>query len=198
MWLSMHYSECPFPYSSMFCSRCPTWNSIYIQSWAGLYGVEKVLFRLNHIEFKANVVICAFTGQKKSCSGWNTQNSRQMWLSVRYPECLTPYCSMFCSRCPTWNSIYIRSWADLYHGVEKVLFRLKQIEFKANMVICALPRMPCSIQQYVLLKMLYLEQYLYNNALLRIAVCSARGARNAVIQGRAFGVGHAALQIHPK
>ena len=32
--------EFPTPYSSMFCSGCPTWNSIYIQSWADLRRVE--------------------------------------------------------------------------------------------------------------------------------------------------------------
>ena len=61
-WLSMPFSECPFLYSGMFCSRCPNWNSIYIRSWADLYEVEKILLLLEHTEFKANVVICAFTG----------------------------------------------------------------------------------------------------------------------------------------
>ena len=124
MWLSMPYSECPFSYNSMFSSRCPTWNSIYIRNWGDLYGVEKILLRLEHIEFKSNVVICALLRmpqQRKSCSSWSTQNSRQMWLSVPYSECPSPYSSMFFSRCSTWNSIYIR--------------------------------MPYSVQQYVLLGM---------------------------------------------
>ena len=76
MWLSVPYSQCPTPYSCMFSSRCPTWNSIYIRSWADLHRVEK----------KANVVICAFTGYIKSYCSWNTQNSMQMWLSVPYSE----------------------------------------------------------------------------------------------------------------
>ena len=137
MWLSVPYSECPTPYSSMFCSRCSTWNSIYIRIWEDLYGAEKILLRLEHIQFKANVIICAL---------------------LRMPYSV--YSSMFCSGCPTWNSIYIRSWSDLY-GVEKISLQLEYIEFKANVVIRALLRMPYSVQQYVLLRMLYLEQYLY-------------------------------------
>ena len=64
-----------------------------------------------------------------------------------------PYSSMFCSRCPTWNSIYIRSWAENIYGVENILLRLEHIEFKTNVVICALIRMPYSVWQYVLLGM---------------------------------------------
>ena len=41
-------------------------------------------------------------------------NARQMQLSVPYSECLTPQSSMFCSGCPTWNGIFMRSWAHLY------------------------------------------------------------------------------------
>ena len=48
-------TECPTPYnySCMFCSRCPTWNNIYIQSWAHLYraensGWEMQLFEAGH------------------------------------------------------------------------------------------------------------------------------------------------------
>ena len=40
MRLCMPYSKSPAPYSSMFCSKYPTWNSIYIRSWTHLYGVE--------------------------------------------------------------------------------------------------------------------------------------------------------------
>ena len=36
------------------------------------------------------------------------------------------------------------------------------------------------------------------NALLRIAVCSARDAQNAVIWSTVFRVGHAAVQSYPK
>ena len=62
MWLSVPYSECRTLYSHMFCSRCPTWNSIYTRNLADLYEVKKILLRLEHIEFMANVVICAITG----------------------------------------------------------------------------------------------------------------------------------------
>ena len=34
----MPYSECPTPYSSVFCLRCPTCNSIYTWSWVHLQG----------------------------------------------------------------------------------------------------------------------------------------------------------------
>ena len=100
----MPYSECPTSYGSVFCSRCPTWNNIYTRIWAHLHRVR---------------------------------NSSQMWLSVPYSECPTPYSSLFCSRCPTWNSIYIRSWADL-SGVEEILLWLEHTEFKANMVYLCL------------------------------------------------------------
>ena len=130
------------PYSvqqCVFCSRCPTWNSIYTRILALIHGVE---------------------------------NSKQMWLSVPYSECPTPYSSMFCSRCPTWNNIYRRSRADLPRRgrenltpvgthriqgkcgymclapnalVEKILLHLEYIEFKANVVIRASLRMPHSV-----------------------------------------------------
>ena len=90
MWLSVPYSECPTPYSDMFCSRCLTWNSTFIRNQEDLSVVEKILLGLEDIEFKANVVICAFTGQRKSYSGWN---SRQAWLSVP------------CSRCPSSENL---------------------------------------------------------------------------------------------
>ena len=92
-------------------------------------------------------------------------------------------------------------------GVEKILLQLEYKKFKANVFIRASLRMFNSVQEYVLLKMPYLEQYLYTkldrsiqsrenlttvgvhgspgkcgypcltpNALLRIAVCSARDA----------------------
>ena len=103
---------------------------------------------------------------------------------------------MFCSRCPTWNSIYIRRQANL-QGVEKILLRLEHIEFKVNLVICVLLRMPYSVQQYVLLEIPYLEQYLYTKL-----GRSTRGREvrlgNAVIRSRAFLVGHAAIQSYPK
>ena len=48
------------------------------------------------------------------------------WLrkSVPYCECPSTYISVFCSRCPTWDSIYIRSWADLRGGRGGREFRL--------------------------------------------------------------------------
>ena len=63
-----------------------------------LYGEEKILLPLEHIEFKANVIICALLQmplQRKFCSSWSTQNSRQIWLSVPYSQCPTLYSSMF-------------------------------------------------------------------------------------------------------
>ena len=119
-----------------------------------------------------------------------------MLLSVPYSECPTPYISMLCSICPTWNSIYMRSWADLY-GVEKILLQLERIEFKANVVIRALLRMPYSVKQCVLLEMPYLEQYLYTKLDRPIQGREFR-LGNAVIRSRAFGVAHAAMQSYPK
>ena len=112
--------------------------------------------------------------QRKSYSGWNTQNSRQMWLSVplRGRENLTPAGIQ-------GKHGYLYLAPDAL--VAKILLQLKYVEFKANLVIHALLRMPYSIQQYVLLKMLYFEQYLYTNALLRIAICSAQDALLGIV-----------------
>ena len=70
MWLSVPYSKCPTRYSSMFCSRWPTWNSWANLYWANLYGVKKILLRLEHMEFKANVVVCPFTEIKKAVASY--------------------------------------------------------------------------------------------------------------------------------
>ena len=40
--ISVPYSECPTPYSSVFCLRYPTWNSTYTWSSAHLCGVENL------------------------------------------------------------------------------------------------------------------------------------------------------------
>ena len=70
---------------------------------------QYVLLKMSYLEqYPIYEVGQTYTGQRKSYFGWNTQNSRQMWLSVPYSECLTPYRSMFCSRCSAWNSIYIK------------------------------------------------------------------------------------------
>ena len=58
-------------------------------------------------------------------------------------------------------------------------------EFKANVIIRALLRMPYSVQQYVLLKTPYLEQYLYTKLSTPI-----RGREFRVGKMRLFGVGH--------
>ena len=54
----------------------------------------------------------------------------------------------------------MQSWADRC-GVEKILLQLEYKEFKANVFIHASLRMSNSVQEYVLLKMPYLEQYRY-------------------------------------
>ena len=108
-----------------------------------------------------------------------------MCLSVPHSECSTPCRSMFCSRCPTQNSIYIPSWTDLYRA-EKILLQLEYIEVQANVVIRALLRMPYSVQQYVLLGMHYLEKYLYTK-LGRSALGREFRLGNTVIRSRTCG-----------
>ena len=69
-------------------------------------------------------------------------------------------------------------------------------EFKTNTIICALLRMPYSVQRYVLLEMPYLEQYMMKLGKL-IRVIEFR-LGNAVIRSRALGVGFATIQSYPK
>ena len=70
--------------------------SSYIGSWADLYRVQKILLWLKHIEFKANVVIFAYTRQRKSNNLTSIGTHR---IQVKLPYCKYPtlYSSMFCS-----------------------------------------------------------------------------------------------------
>ena len=211
MWLSVSYSEFPTPYSSMFCSSWLLRTVLYTKLDRPMLGVEKILLRSQHIEFTANVVISALL--RMSCS-------IQQYVLLEMP----------------YLKQYLYTKLGRPYGVDEILLRLERIEFKANMVIRALLQMPYSVQHYVLLEISYLEQYLYTklgrpimgrenltpvgthriqyrcgypcltlNALLCIAVCSARDALLGIVsvdeagqaymgqriqEMRLFGVGH--------
>ena len=91
-----------------------------------LYGVEKILPQLEQIEFKANEIICALLRmlqQRKSCSSWSTQTSRQMRLSVLYSEnalLRIAVCSAQARKC-SYSEYGIRSRTCGYTELSEVL-----------------------------------------------------------------------------
>ena len=71
--------------------------SSYIGSWADLYKVQKILLWLKHIEFKANVVIFAYTRQRKSYNLTSVRTHRIHIDKLPYCKYPTLYSIMFCS-----------------------------------------------------------------------------------------------------
>ena len=93
---------------------CFTWNALLL---IAVCPAQDALLGIVSI-YKAGQT---YKGQKKSYSGWNTKKSRQMWLSVPCSEAPTLYNKMFCSGCPTWNSIYNRKLDRYMRGREFTL-----------------------------------------------------------------------------
>ena len=86
--ISVPYSECPTLHSSVFCTRCSSWNSIYTRSWAHLLKVENSRQMWLSVSYSE----CSTPYSSMFCSTCPTWNSIyiQSWADLYWVEKILP------------------------------------------------------------------------------------------------------------